>query len=124
MTFRMGRPWTQEEEELLVSLYTSGLKKADIAKRMNRSYGAVGDRLSRIRSMGLLSPKAPSADAPQPTPLVAEEIKYLPVEEACAYHAAVVMSQGGFCALSERRLGRNTWAVCLPLVWPKKEQTR
>ena len=34
-------------------------------------------------------------------------------------HVAAVMAQGGFCAFSERRIGREGVAVCLPLTWPK-----
>lgn len=33
-------------------------------------------------------------------------------------HVAAVMAQGGFCAFSERRLGRSHVAVCLPLIRP------
>lgn len=33
-------------------------------------------------------------------------------------HVAAVLAQGGFCAFSERRIGRDGVAVCLPLVWP------
>ena len=33
-------------------------------------------------------------------------------------HVAAVTAQGGFCAFSERRMGRDGAAVCLPLVWP------
>jgi hypothetical protein len=34
-------------------------------------------------------------------------------------HVAAVMAQGGFCALSERRVGRSGVCVALPLIWPK-----
>ena len=34
-------------------------------------------------------------------------------------HVAAVMAQGGFCAFSERRQGRDGWVVCLPLIWPE-----
>ena len=33
-------------------------------------------------------------------------------------HVRAVMAQGGFWALSERRVGRNGTAVCLPLLPP------
>ena len=33
-------------------------------------------------------------------------------------HVASVMAQGGFCAFSERRIGRAGAAACLPLLWP------
>lgn len=33
-------------------------------------------------------------------------------------HVAAVLAEGGFCAFSERRIGRDGAAVCLPLVWP------
>ena len=34
-------------------------------------------------------------------------------------HVAAVMRQGGFCAFSERRVGRDGVAISLPLLWPK-----
>ena len=34
-------------------------------------------------------------------------------------HVADVMAQGGFCAFSERRIGKDGMAVCLPLTWPR-----
>jgi hypothetical protein len=34
-------------------------------------------------------------------------------------HVAAIMAQGGFCAFSERRIGRDGVAVCLPLTWPQ-----
>lgn len=34
-------------------------------------------------------------------------------------HVAAVMNEGGFCAFSERRLGKDGAAVCLPLTWPR-----
>ena len=33
--------------------------------------------------------------------------------------AFAAMREGGFCALSERRVGKDGMAVCLPLTWPK-----
>lgn len=33
-------------------------------------------------------------------------------------HVAAVMAQGGFCAFSERRIGRDGVAICLPLIRP------
>lgn len=35
-------------------------------------------------------------------------------------HVAAVMSQGGFCAFSERRLAGDGMSVCLPLIWPER----
>jgi hypothetical protein len=34
-------------------------------------------------------------------------------------HVAAVMAQGGFCAFSERRIGKDGMVVCLPLIWPE-----
>jgi len=34
-------------------------------------------------------------------------------------HVARVMGQGGFPALTERRVGRNGVHVGLPLIWPE-----
>jgi hypothetical protein len=33
-------------------------------------------------------------------------------------HVAAVLAEGGFCAFSERRVGRDGVAICLPLIWP------
>lgn len=33
-------------------------------------------------------------------------------------HVAAVMAQGGFSAFSERRIGRDGVAICLPLIRP------
>jgi hypothetical protein len=33
-------------------------------------------------------------------------------------HVAAVLAEGGFWALSERRIGRETFAICLPLLPP------
>ena len=37
---------------------------------------------------------------------------------ACERHAAACLAAGGFWAFSERRLGRDKVAVCLPLIPP------
>ncbi|KQW66396.1 hypothetical protein ASE17_06025 [Phenylobacterium sp. Root77] len=34
-------------------------------------------------------------------------------------HVAAVLAEGGFCAFSERRIGKDGVAVCLPLTWPR-----
>lgn len=34
-------------------------------------------------------------------------------------HVAAVLAQGGFCALSETRVGKHHMALRLPLVWPE-----
>lgn len=34
-------------------------------------------------------------------------------------HVAAAMREGGFCAFSERRVGKDGVAVCLPLTRPK-----
>jgi hypothetical protein len=34
-------------------------------------------------------------------------------------HVAAIMAQGGFCVLSERRVGRSGVCVGLPLLWPE-----
>ncbi|HEY3695163.1 hypothetical protein [Phenylobacterium sp.] len=40
-----------------------------------------------------------------------------------AAHAAAVMAQGGFPSLTERRVGRSSMRVGLPLIWPTAETT-
>ena len=39
-------------------------------------------------------------------------------------HVRAVMAQGGFWALSERRIGRDGVAVCLPLIPPADRRRR
>lgn len=34
-------------------------------------------------------------------------------------HVAAALAQGGFCALSEIRIGKHHMALRLPLIWPK-----
>ena len=36
-------------------------------------------------------------------------------------HCAAVMAEGGFWALSERRIGKDQLVVCLPLIPPKRD---
>ena len=47
-----GKPWTKEEETLLLSLHGQGLTTKEIGKQMNRSSGSIS---SRLRKMGVES---------------------------------------------------------------------
>jgi hypothetical protein len=121
---RTGRPWTYEEEERLAGLYVAGWTNAQIGEALSRSRGAVGERLTRLRSLGKLTDAQPAVDLGCPPALGGmRDLRTMPVGVACRLHAEAVMAEGGFCALSEKPLGNGKWAVCLPLIWPKKEQT-
>ena len=48
MPANAGKPWTKEDEDLLVSLYRSGTPKRDICKTMQRTESGVAARLVRL----------------------------------------------------------------------------
>ena len=122
---RTGRPWTYEEEERLMEHYAAGWTNAQIGEALGRSRGAIGERLLRLRTLGKLMHMPPAVDLGRPpVPGDPNDVRTMPVQVACRVHADAVMAEGGFCALSEKYLGNGKWAVCLPLIWPKKEQMR
>ena len=43
-----GKPWTKEDEDLLVSLYRSGTPKRDICKTLQRTESGVAARLVHL----------------------------------------------------------------------------
>ncbi len=43
-----GKPWTQEEDEILIDAYRNGTTPTDLAKIHNRSRGAIKSRLSKL----------------------------------------------------------------------------
>ena len=43
-----GKPWTQEDESLLKSLYQSGASKSEISKRLKRTASGVTARLAHL----------------------------------------------------------------------------
>ena len=43
-----GKPWTKEDEDLLVSLYRSGTPKREICKTMQRTESGVAARLVQL----------------------------------------------------------------------------
>ena len=43
-----GKPWTKEDEELLVSLYRSGIHKREICKTMQRTESVIAARLVHL----------------------------------------------------------------------------
>lgn len=45
MPANAGKPWTKEDEDLLVSLYRSGTPKRDICKTLQRTESGVAARL-------------------------------------------------------------------------------
>lgn len=48
LTANAGKPWTKEDEDLLVSLYRSGAPKKDIWKTLQRTESGVAARLVHL----------------------------------------------------------------------------
>ena len=48
MPANTGKPWTKEDEDLLVSLYHSGTPKRDICKTLQRTESGVAARLVHL----------------------------------------------------------------------------
>jgi len=48
MPANAGKPWTKEDEDLLVSLYHSGTPKRDICKALQRTESGVAARLVHL----------------------------------------------------------------------------
>ena len=43
-----GKPWTKEEEGLLLNFHAQGMTMKEIGKRMNRSSGSISSRLKKM----------------------------------------------------------------------------
>jgi hypothetical protein len=43
-----GKPWTPEEDNMLIEAYRNGATSTDLAKTHNRSRGAITSRLSKL----------------------------------------------------------------------------
>ena len=43
-----GKPWTKEEENLVIQLYSEGLSTRSIADKLGRSVGSIRSRLEKI----------------------------------------------------------------------------
>ncbi len=43
-----GKPWTEDEEDLLKELYNKGLSKKEISKELGRTTGSISSRLNRL----------------------------------------------------------------------------
>lgn len=43
-----GKPWTEEEEKLLLELYNSGTSKKEISQSLGRTIGSITSRLLRL----------------------------------------------------------------------------
>ncbi|WP_113698814.1 SANT/Myb-like DNA-binding domain-containing protein [Nonomuraea lactucae] len=56
---RAYEPWTPDEEQQLIDLYTSGSKPAAIAKQLQRQSGAIR---SRLRKLGYDEPRIEPTD--------------------------------------------------------------
>ena len=48
MPANAGKPWTKDDEDLLVSLYHSGTSKKDICKTLQRTATGIAARLVRL----------------------------------------------------------------------------
>ena len=55
-----GRSWTNVEDELLLELHSSGVKIAEIARKLRRSAGAVHARVGKLKRMRHLKKSLPS----------------------------------------------------------------
>ena len=62
-----AKPWTPEDEHLLVKLYREGISFAELASVFGRTEGAILSRLIRLRAAVL--PDIASADAPDVPPV-------------------------------------------------------
>ena len=54
-----GRSWTNDEDELLLELHSSGVKVPDIARKLRRSAGAVHARFGKLKRMRDLKKSLP-----------------------------------------------------------------
>ena len=43
-----GKPWSEEEEKVLLGLYNEGLSKKEISQRLGRTTGSITSRLLRL----------------------------------------------------------------------------
>ena len=43
-----GKPWTEQEEDMLINEYNAKMKIADMAKEHGRTYGAIESRLEHL----------------------------------------------------------------------------
>ena len=55
-----GRSWTDDEDELLLELHSSGVKVPDIARKFRRSAGAIHARVGKLKRMRDLKKSLPS----------------------------------------------------------------
>ena len=62
-----AKPWTPEDERLLVKLYREGISFAELASVFGRTEGAILSRLIRLRAAVL--PDVAPADAPGMPPI-------------------------------------------------------
>lgn len=122
MAARHGTGWTAQQELQVAVMYASGLTNREIGDRIGRTAGAISERLGVLRKLGALEGVKPDPNLIRKPENDLVHHGYLPVPEACVLHAETVMAQGGFAWLSEKSLGSGRYAVCLPLMWPKKEE--
>ena len=107
------KEWTEEEDERVREMRARGWSLRNIGGVLGRSGWNVRDRLAVLDRAA--AAEREGSDDPAPAQTATEASLQA---RACERHAAACLAAGGFWALSERRLGRDQVAVCLPLVPP------
>lgn len=49
------KPWTPEEDEIIIKLYSRGTSQSEIADRLGRTIGSVNIHLVKLRKLGKIS---------------------------------------------------------------------
>jgi len=106
-----ARPWSDSEISFLLKARSRKTPQREIAKILQRTVNSVGKQLAVLEGRVIQRPQAREY-------AVEREQNREVQARACERHAAACLAAGGFWALSERRLGRDQVAVCLPLVPP------
>jgi len=106
------KEWTEEEDERVREMRARGWSLRNIGGVLGRSGWNVRDRLAVLDRAG--AAEREGSDDPSRSAAAEASLQ----ARACERHAAACLAAGGFWAFSERRLGRDQVAVCLPLVPP------
>lgn len=106
-----SRPWSDSEISFLLKARSRKTPQREIAKILERTVNSVGKQLAVLEGRVIQRPQAREY-------AVEREQNREAQARACERHAAACLAAGGFWAFSERRLGRDKVAVCLPLIPP------
>ena len=106
-----SRPWSDSEISFLLKARSRKTPQREIAKILQRTVNSVGKQLAVLEGRVIQRPQAREY-------AVEREQNREAQARACERHAAACLAAGGFWAFSERRLGRDQVAVCLPLIPP------